>query len=134
MEEQIEFSEQAEYRRTDSRGFIQNAVRDRCSAWGKQLDSTGESLATISRQLRTLGATPAADIADRVAGYTTDFASYLQTSELDTLLHDAETLARQQPFVVIAAGFVLGLAGARMLKVGSGRRYELYGNEPSWRS
>jgi hypothetical protein len=115
-------------------GFIQDSIRERCGAWGKQIESTGESLATIGKQLRMLGAAPAAELADRFAGYARDFASYLQTAELDTMLHDAETLARQQPYIVIGAGFILGLAGARMLKVGSGRRYEMYGDEPSWRS
>jgi hypothetical protein len=142
MQEQTEIHERLEFNAMSddptsgrsSSGFIQSSIRDRCGAWGRQIESTGESLATIGKQLRMLGATPAAELADRFAGYARDFASYLQTAELDTMLHDAETLARQQPYIVIGAGLVLGLAGARMLKVGSGRRYEMYGDEPSWRS
>lgn len=132
MQERLETEESSEPQ--SDRSFIETTIRDRSSAWGSQIDSTADSLATIGKQLRMLGATPAADLAERVSGYAKDFATYLQSADLDTLLHDAETLARQQPFVVIGAGFIIGLAGARMLKVGSGRRYEMYGDQPSWRS
>lgn len=130
MHERVEIEGSAD----TERGFIESAVRDRTSAWGEQIESTADSLATIGKQLRSLGANPAADLAGRVAGYAKEFGAYLQEAELETLLHDAETLARQQPLAVVGASFVLGLAAARMLKVGSGRRYEAYGDQPSWQS
>ena len=115
-------------------GFIETALRERSISWGQQIESTAESLATIGKQLRSLGATPAADLAARVAEHARDLGIYLQDADLDMVLHDAETLARQQPLAVIGAGFIIGLAGARLLKVGSGRRYEIFGDQPSWRS
>ena len=115
MEERFEMNE----RRVDGRGFI---------------EMTGESLRTIGKQLRSLGAVPAADLAERVADYASDCGTYVRDADLDRLLHDAETFARQQPMLVAGVGFIIGMVGARMLKVGSARRYERYGDQPSWQS
>jgi hypothetical protein len=130
MEEGLEMDE----RRSDGRGFIETKIHERSAEWGRQVETTGESLRTIGKQLRTLGAASAADLAERVADYARDCGTYLQDADLDRLLHDAETFARQQPMLVAGAGFIIGMAGARMLKAGSVRRYERYGDQPSWQS
>ena len=130
MEERLEMSES----RVDGRGFIETTIYQRSAEWGRQVETTGESLRTIGKQLRSLGATSAADLAERVADYASDCGAYMQEADLDRLLHDAETFARQQPMLVAGAGFIIGMVGARMLKVGSTRRYERYGDQPSWQS
>jgi hypothetical protein len=84
---------------------------EQIESWGRQIEATGESLRTIGKQLRSLGAASAADLAERVADYASGCGTYLQD-----------------------AAFIVGMAGARMLKAGSSRRYERYGNQPSWQS
>jgi fumarylacetoacetate (FAA) hydrolase family protein len=120
--------------RSDGRGFIEKTIYERSAEWGRQVETTGESLRTIGKQLRSLGAVPAADLAERVADYACGCGMYLQEADIDRLLHDAETFAREQPMLVAGAGFIIGMVGARMLKVGSTRRYERYGDQPSWQT
>lgn len=120
--------------RFDNRGFIEKTIYERSAEWGRQVETTGESLRAIGKQLRSLGAASAADLAERVADYARDCGTYLQDADFDRMLHDAETFARQQPMLVAGAGFIIGMVGARMLKAGSTRRYERYGDQPSWQS
>lgn len=112
--------------------FIQRALDERSSEWGRQVQTTGESLQKIGEQLRQLGAAPAADLADRGADYADRLGSYLQDADPETLLHDIETFARREPLAVLAGGLVAGIAAARMLKLGSSRRYRQYGDRPSY--
>jgi hypothetical protein len=130
MEERFEMYQT----RADGRGFIETTIHERSAEWGRQVETTGESLRTIGKQLRSLGAVSAADLAERVADYASGCGTYMQDADLDRLLHDAETFARQQPMLVAGVGFIIGMVGARMLKVGSTRRYERYGDQPSWQS
>jgi ElaB/YqjD/DUF883 family membrane-anchored ribosome-binding protein len=52
-------------------------------------------------------------------------ASYIDDSELSTLIRDAETVARRNPAWVIGGTFLVGLAAGRILKVPSGESVEL---------
>lgn len=130
MEETVQLDE----RRADGRGFIETTIHERSAEWGRQVETTGESLRTIGKQLRSLGAASAADLAERVADYATDCGTYLQDADIERLLNDVESFARRQPMLVAGLSFIIGVAGARMLKAGSSRRYERYGNQPSWQS
>ncbi|MBV8600750.1 MAG: hypothetical protein JO359_04190 [Candidatus Eremiobacteraeota bacterium] len=120
---------------SSAQSIFERTVRGRSVEWGRQVQTTGDSLRKIGEQLRTLGvADPAADLAESGADWAQRLGTYLQTADLDRLLHDAETFARRQPFAVVAGGLVLGIATARMLKVGSSRRYETYGDRASYES
>ncbi|MBV8423993.1 MAG: hypothetical protein JO349_02285, partial [Candidatus Eremiobacteraeota bacterium] len=78
------------------------------------------------------GAGPAAHLAHNSADQADRLSRYLETADLETLLHDAETFARRQPLAVAGLGFALGVVGARILKAGGGRRYRLYGDRPTY--
>lgn len=110
-------------------GFVEKSIRDGCRQWSRQATSTGESLDRIGDQLQSLGATQASRLAKTGAHYARHLACYLERADLDTVLHDAERYARRQPAAVIGASFFLGVASARMLKVGSSRRYYKYGDQ-----
>jgi hypothetical protein len=117
---------------SEAKGLLERMVLRRSAEWGRQIQTTGDSLRRIGDELRSLGVQPAADFAQTGADYARRFGSYLETADLEMLLHDAETFARRQPLAVVGAGFVLGLAGARVLKAGSSRRYRRYGEEPTY--
>jgi len=58
-----------------------------------------------------------ADRAERVGGY-------LQESDADRILRDAEDFGRRQPLAVVGIGLFLGFAASRLLKASSRSRYE----------
>jgi hypothetical protein len=49
-----------------------------------------------------------------------NFANYINTAEISTLVRDTGTLARTSPAVFFGSAFVVGLAAGRFLKAGSG--------------
>ena len=53
---------------------------------------------------------------------------YLEQTNGDHLLRDAEDFARRRPWMVAGMGLVAGLAASRFLKASSERRYESFGS------
>lgn len=68
-----------------------------------------------------LAAEWAADRVERLGGY-------LEQTNGDHLLRDAEEFARRRPWLVAGMGLVAGLAASRFLKASSERRYRPTGS------
>src|SRR5579872_3728666 len=98
------------------RGFIEKTVDERSTDWGRQLQSTSESLSQTANLLRGFGLKPPAQIVDSISEYARNIGSYLETSDTRALLGDMESLARRQPAIVIGASLLAGILGARVLK------------------
>jgi ElaB/YqjD/DUF883 family membrane-anchored ribosome-binding protein len=75
-----------------------------------QADGTGQQVAHVAEL--------AADRVER-------FARYLEQTNGDQLLRDAEEFARRRPWMVAGFGLLAGLAASRFLKASSERRYGL---------
>ena len=101
---------------SNERGFIEKTVDERSTDWGRQLQSTSDSLRQTANLLRGFGLRPPAQIAESVAEYARNIGSYLETSDTRALLRDMQELASRQPAIVIGASVIAGIVGARILK------------------
>jgi hypothetical protein len=106
-----------------ARGRMREQVDERSKQLGEQASTTASDLRAVGEQLREQGKDTPAKLADQVAERTERVGSYLTESNADTILSDAEDLARKQPLAVLAGGLVLGFAAARFLKASSSERY-----------
>jgi ElaB/YqjD/DUF883 family membrane-anchored ribosome-binding protein len=99
-------------------------VATRSSQASEQLRAYTDALRQTAEKLEFDGKSSAAHAANAVGDRLERSAGYLERSEPQQLLHDAEDFGRRNPWVVIAAGVGVGLVAARFLKASSRRRYE----------
>lgn len=109
----------------------------------KQKSNAAEHLAgfqhaieSASDRLRDEENSNLAEYADVAAAKLQQLRTYLDSRELQDLLHDAEDFARKRPEVVFGGLAIAGLAVARFLKASSrNRRVAMYGeyNSPDYR-
>ncbi len=103
----------------EAKGFVNGELDRRSTAAGQQVNASASHLRTIADQLRgdDLGR-PAASYVDQGASALEQVATYLQDSDGDKLLADAESFGKERPWAVAAAGFLVGLGISRMVKAG----------------
>ena len=92
---------------------VANALRQTSSQMTAQADHTGQQVGQA---------------AEWVAGRVERLGGYLEHTNGDHLLRDAEDFARRRPWMVAGMGLVAGLAASRFLKASSERRYESFGS------
>jgi ElaB/YqjD/DUF883 family membrane-anchored ribosome-binding protein len=98
-------------------------VDQRTTQAGERVSSTASDVRSVGEELRKQGKEAPARMADQVAERAERLGGYLQSSDADRILEDAEDFGRRQPWAVVAGGLVLGLAASRFLKASSRRRY-----------
>ena len=103
---------------------VRTQVDERSTQAGEQLTSAASDLRSVGEQLRGQENDPGAKIAEAVAERAERAGRYLSDADPDRILADAENLGRRQPWLVLAGGIALGIAGARFLKASSGKRYQ----------
>ena len=108
----------------DARERVRQQVDQRSTQVGERVSTTSQDLRGLSDELRKQGKDGPAKIADQVADRAERVGGYLQETDAQRLLHDAEDFGRRQPWVVVAAAAALGFAAARVLKASSEKRYE----------
>jgi hypothetical protein len=105
--------------------FIQQ-VEQRSTKLGQQVLDTADSLHRIAGQLRQDElASGAADLADSGAEMIERCGRYLEDSDFDQLVSDAEEFSRERPLTMAAAGLVVGLVASRMIKGSAAGRHML---------
>jgi ElaB/YqjD/DUF883 family membrane-anchored ribosome-binding protein len=124
-------TEQAVEVREATRGRLMDQLDTRSTRAGEQVTSTASAVRGMSDQLRSQGQTAAARVSDEVADRMERAGSYLRGSDADEIVRDVEDFTRRQPWLVIAAGVVLGIAGARFLKASSRGRYRPAASRPT---
>lgn len=95
-------------------------VRKRLDSLAVQVRSAANAVRKLQNELEFLGLPQGAAVSEVASRRINDFATYLETTNLQTLVIDARTYAREHPMVVVAGAFGAGLATARMIKSGSG--------------
>ena len=103
---------------------VRRQVDERSTQAGEQVSSIAQALRRTGESLRGEGSEAPARVTDAVAERAERVGGYLRDSDADRILGDVEDLARRQPWLVAAGGFVLGLFGSRFVKASSARRYE----------
>jgi len=109
---------------SQSKSFVTRQLQAQTSQWGQQIESVATDLRAVSDQLRSNPtAAIAATYVDQGADAIASLGRYVSDADLDRLLADAETFARQQPLVMAAGAFAIGFAASRFIKSSSARRY-----------
>jgi|tagenome__1003787_1003787.scaffolds.fasta_scaffold20685440_2 hypothetical protein len=123
-------TEQAQQKAEEAVGKAQDRARqivdERSTQAGKQVSTQAGDLRSVGEQLRSQGKDQPAKIADQAAERVERLGGYLERSDADTILRDAEDFARQNPWAVVAGGLVLGFAASRFLKASSSQRYSAH--------
>ena len=109
-----------------SRGRLRETLDRRTTEAGGQARQVAKALRQSGSQMTAQG-----DRAGHQVGQAAQWAAegveqlggYLERTNGDSLLRDAEDFARRRPWMVAGMGLVAGLAASRFLKASSERRY-----------
>jgi hypothetical protein len=127
-EQAKEHVQEVAQRGQDVAGEAQVKLRDqidtRSRQFGEQVAASALALRSGADELHRQGNGAAGDAADRAAAQAERLGSYLQASDANRILADAEAVARRNPWAVVVGGVIAGAAAARFLKASSSRRYE----------
>jgi hypothetical protein len=107
----------------------------------RQKDSAASELSTVVNAVRRFGETLnnegqgpiarfAAQYGDKAANSLDRVAQYLREQDPKRLLDDVQSFGRRQPALLIGGAFLLGFAGARVLKTSMNGPSSTY-NQPS---
>ena len=98
-------------------------VEARASEAGTRVRGIASAIQTLADDMRAEpGTALIADYTERGAGAIERFGVYLEESEFETLIADAEELGREHPLAMAAAGLALGVAVSRVVKATAARR------------
>jgi len=107
------------------RSKLGETLDQRTTDAGGQARQAAQVLRQSSSQLtQTSGSSPqVAHLTQMAADRVEQLGGYLERTNGDQLLRDAEDFARRRPWMVAGFGLVAGLAASRFLKASSERRY-----------
>lgn len=123
--------QQAQVTVSQTQDRVREQVGQRSAQLGQQVNTQAADLRAVSDVLRERDKSGPAQLADRAAGYAEQAGSYLEGTDVDTILGDAESYGRQHPGTVAAGALALGFAASRFLKASSARRYASRGPSQS---
>lgn len=107
----------------DLSGYVTKQIETRSADSGRRIKATAQTLRTVAEELRNDPTTnPAADLAERGAEMIDRIGTYFEETDFATMVSDAETFSRQQPWVVAAAGLAAGILASRLVKATAARR------------
>jgi len=109
-----------------TRGIIVDQIDHGSTIFGARVGEHVGNLRTMSGSLRSQGYPATADLVDKAANAMDRMSSYLVNTDGNRMVHDAEEMARNQPMVTAGAGLLIGLLGARLLKVSARERYRTF--------
>lgn len=98
-------------------------VEQRSSDLAARASTVAEDLQDVAENFRSQGREGPATMAEQVAQRVSGAARYLEGSDGDRLLRDAEGLGRQRPWMAVMGGVAVGLVASRFLKASSTERY-----------
>jgi ElaB/YqjD/DUF883 family membrane-anchored ribosome-binding protein len=114
---------------------LRHELDSRSRQAGEQMLTTASAIHRVGEQLREDGNPSIAKYADQVAERVERLGRYLSQSSADRVLHDAESFARRQPWLVALGGAAVGFLASRFVKASSANRYQRYdtgnGNSPA---
>ena len=117
-----------------SKSFLSKQVDERSTQLGQQIETVAQDLRRVGEHLRdTEVGGAAAGYVDQGVELIERLAHYLEDSDGERLIADAENSVRRQPWALAGVGLVLGFAASRFLKASSTRRYrDTYGGTQSY--
>jgi hypothetical protein len=112
----------------ETTGAIVDQVQQQAnSQFSRQKENTANELSTVVNAVRRFGETLtnegngpiaryAADYGDKAAQSLERLTNYIREQEPKQLLNDVQNFGRRQPALLIGGAFLLGFAGARLIK------------------
>lgn len=109
-------------------GEIVNQVQQRAgSQFSRQKEAAASELSNVANAVRRLRenlggeqsgtiAQYAADYGDKAAEQLERFSNYIREQDPKQLLNDVQNFGRRRPALLLGGAFLLGFAGARMIK------------------
>lgn len=101
--------------KTTAQDKVRSAVTTGKTSTVQALSGVAESLSVAGQQLRDQQ-NGAGRLVDQAAERLDKAARYLDTAEVDDLVQQTESWARNNPVLFLGGAFVLGVLGARFLK------------------
>src|SRR5215213_6154555 len=114
-----------------AKSSLRTQVDQRSTDAGQKLKSQADDINTVAQQLREQGKEQPAKVAEQAAQRVERIGGYLNESDADRILSDAEDYARNNPWVVVAGGLAAGFLASRFLKASSSDRYQTRPSVPS---
>jgi deoxyribodipyrimidine photo-lyase len=103
--------------------LVVRQIEKRSAELGRQVLATADTLHRFADQLRQDElAAGTATVAESAAEFIERVGHYLQESDFETLVSDAEQFSRERPVAVGAGGLILGLLASRSIKIAAARR------------
>lgn len=118
--------------KSQATGFLSDQVDRRTTDIGNSVGDHVNNLRSMSDSLREQGQAPTASLVDMAATRLDQLSSYLRNANGNSLMHDLESVARQQPVVTATVGLAAGFLAARVLKAGASDRYRSYTNDDAY--
>jgi hypothetical protein len=112
-----------------AKGVVIGQIDRRTTDIGNVVGGHVENLRSMGDSLRGQGQDGTARLVDMAADRLNRVSAYLTQTDGDRIVHDLENVARTQPLITAAAGLVLGVTAARLLKAGASQRYRMYGEQ-----
>jgi ElaB/YqjD/DUF883 family membrane-anchored ribosome-binding protein len=104
-------------------GYIADQLQNRTAESGRRIRTTARTLRSVAQDLRSDANTVgAAHLAELGADMIDRFGSYVETTDIQTMVSDAERFSREQPWIVATAGIAAGLLASRLIKSTAARR------------
>lgn len=101
---------------------VRQTVDDRSTDLGRRASSMAQAMRKASEELRSQGKESEASLNDRAVGIVERLGSYLEETDAQRMMSQAEEFGRRRPWVLALAGAGVGLLGARLLKSSAQRR------------
>jgi len=114
-----------------AKNVITDQIDRRSTDLGNVVGGHVTNLRQMGTSLRDQGQDGTASLVDMAADRLNRISTYLTQTDGDRMIHDIETVAREQPLITAAAGLVFGVTAARLLKAGAVNRYRTYGTYSS---
>jgi ElaB/YqjD/DUF883 family membrane-anchored ribosome-binding protein len=120
---QEKVQEKAQEATDKARNTVRDQVDSRSTQAGEQISQQAGDIRSRLQELRNQGKDGPARIAEQAADRAERLGSYLTESDGDRILRDAESMARSNPWAVMAGGLAAGFLASRFLKASSSDRY-----------
>ena len=108
----------------EAKSRVREQVDQRSTDAGQRVQATAGDIRSVGEELRKQGKDQPAKLADQVAQRAERVGGYLERSDGDTILRDAEDFGRRQPWAMVLGGLAVGFAASRLLKASSANRYQ----------
>ena len=107
----------------ESSSIWEQQIEMRAAQAGAQVRAVAHTVQTLADDFRKEPSTAlVADLTERGAEAIDRVGIYLEETEFETLLADAEEYSRDHPLVVAALGIALGIVASRLVKATAARR------------